>query len=156
MTVRRYLTERLRDPGCVKAQCSVLLPPRCGRWRRRRRGLGGPRPVVLRQRVHCGVNAAPVIGVVVAIGGRQGGGEAHGVPGRGEEDKYQGRKVQCGVDEAQRRREEEEGGSVGGWAAGPGGGGRARVRQATAMAGDWTATRRMPTRRVSERGVSPC
>ena len=48
-------------------------------------------------------------------GGDRGGGEkASGSPGRGEEDKYRGWKVQGGLDEAQRRREEEEGESVGG------------------------------------------
>jgi hypothetical protein len=48
-------------------------------------------------------------------GGDRGGGEkASGSPGRGEEDKYRGWKVQGGVDEAQRMREEEEGESVGG------------------------------------------
>ena len=92
-------------------------PPRCGRCGQQRHGLGGPRPVNLRQRVHRGVNAALVVGVVVAVRGRRGGGrEARGIPGRGEEDEYRGRKVQGGVDEAQRRREEEEGGSSGGWA----------------------------------------
>ena len=49
-------------------------------------------------------------------GGDGGGREACGIPGRGEEDKYRGRKVQGGVDKAQHRREEEEGGSGGGWA----------------------------------------
>ncbi len=50
------------------------------------------------------------------LGGDGGGREACGIPGRGEEDKYRGRKVQGGVDKAQHRREEEEGGSGGGWA----------------------------------------
>ena len=46
-----------------------------------------------------------------------GGREARGIPGRGEEDKYRGRKVQCRVvDKAQCGRDEEEGGSGGGWA----------------------------------------
>ena len=42
-----------------------------------------------------------------------GGNEAHGIPGRGEEDKYRGWKVQCRVDEAQCGWEEEEGESIG-------------------------------------------
>jgi len=70
-----------------------------------------------------------VIGVIVAVWGRRGGNrEARGIPGRGEEDRYQGRKVQGGVDEAQRGREEEEGGSGGGWARDgvPGAGGELR------------------------------
>ncbi len=57
--------------------CSVLRPspsPRCGWWRRQRRGLGGPRPVVLRRRFHRGVDAALVVGVIVAVGGRWRGG----------------------------------------------------------------------------------
>ena len=49
-------------------------------------------------------------------GDRGGGREARGIPGRGEEDGYRGRKVQGGVGEAQRGQEEEEGGSGGGWA----------------------------------------
>jgi hypothetical protein len=58
-----------------RAQCSAPLPPpRCGWWRRRRRGLGGPRPVVLRRWVHRGVDDAPVVGVVVVVGGRRQGG----------------------------------------------------------------------------------
>jgi hypothetical protein len=72
--MRRFLTEHLRDPGSDRAQCSAPLPPpRCRRWGRQQRGLGGPRPVVLRRRVHCGVDAAPVVGVVVAVGGRRRG-----------------------------------------------------------------------------------
>jgi hypothetical protein len=56
-----------------------------------------------------------VVGGTPPSGGDGGGGkEARGIPGRGEEDKYRGRKVQGGVDEAQRGREEEEGKSVGG------------------------------------------
>jgi hypothetical protein len=52
---------------------------------------------------------------LLPLGGDRGGGEkARGSPGRGEEDKYRGWKVQGGVDEAQRRREEEEDESVGG------------------------------------------
>jgi len=106
MTALRYPTERLHDPRSDRAQCSAPLPPpRCGWWRRRRRGLGGLRPVVLWWRVHRGVDAAPVVGVIVAVGGkRRGGGrEARVIPGRGEENEYRGRKVQGGVevDEAQ-------------------------------------------------------
>ncbi len=55
--------------------------------------------------VHCGFDAALVVGIVVAVGGDRGGGEkARGSPGRGEEDKYRGWRVQGRVDEAQRRR----------------------------------------------------
>ena len=80
----------------------------CGRWGRRLRGLGGPRPVVFRRRVQRGVDASLIIGVVVAVGGRrgEGGREACGIPGRGEEDEYQDRKVQGRLDETQRGREE--------------------------------------------------
>ena len=46
--------------------------------------------------------------------GGGGGKEARGIPGRGEEDVYRGRKVQGGVDKAHHGREEEEGESVGG------------------------------------------
>jgi len=48
-----------------------------------------------------------VVGVVVAVRGRRGGGrEARRISGRGEEDVYPGRKVQGGLDEAQHGREE--------------------------------------------------
>jgi hypothetical protein len=125
------------------------------------RGLGGPRPVVLRRRVHCGIDAALVVGVFVAVGGRQGGGRvARGIPGRGEEEKYRGRKVQGGVEEAQRGQEEEEGGSGGGWARDgvPGAGGelgRGGHR--------WPGTGRLddraadaPPSRFKEGGLSSC
>ena len=46
--------------------------------------------------------------------GDGGGKEARGIPGRGEEDKYQGWKVQGRVDKAQRGLEEEEGENFGG------------------------------------------
>ncbi len=83
--------------------CSVLRPsppPRCGWWRRQRRGLGGPRPVVLRRWFHRDIDAAPVVSVIVSVGGEGGGGgeEACGIPGRGEENEYRGRKVQGGVE----------------------------------------------------------
>jgi hypothetical protein len=87
----------------------------------------------LRQRFHRGFDAALVVSIVDAVGGRQGGGEkASGSPGsRGEEDKYRGWKVQGGVDEAQRMREEEDGECVGGrdrkGVPRAGGGGRARL-----------------------------
>jgi hypothetical protein len=85
-------------------------------------------------------------------GGDRGGGEkASGSPGRGEEDKYRGWKVQGGLDEAQRKRRVKA--SVAG--TGTGSRGRARARRATARPGDQTTAQRMPLRRVSERGVSP-
>jgi hypothetical protein len=117
MTVRRHLTKQLHDPGSYKALCSAP-PPHSGRQGRQQRGLGlgGLPPVVLRRQVHHGIDAALVVNIVVAIGGRRGGArrkEAHGIPGRGEEDEYRGRKVQCGVDEAQCGWEEEEGKSIG-------------------------------------------
>jgi hypothetical protein len=109
--VRRYPTERLHDPGSDRALCSAPSPPRPGRRGRRRRGLGGPRPDVLRRWVPRGFDAALVGG-----GEREGGGgeEACGIPGGCEEDEDRGREVQGGVDEAQRGWEEEGGGSVGG------------------------------------------
>ncbi len=73
--MRRYLTEHLCDPGSDRVQCSAP-PPRCGQWGQQRRGLGGPRPVVLRRRVHHGVDTVPVVGVIVSVRGRQRGGGA--------------------------------------------------------------------------------
>ena len=106
-------------------------------------------------------DTALVVGIVDAVGGRQGGGggeKARGSPGRGEEDKYQGWKVQGG---GGGRGSAQAGGRGGrkrrrpGQERGPGGGGRARARRATATSVDRTTARRMPLRRVSERGVSP-
>ena len=61
-------------PGVTGSSVLHPSPPRCGRWGRQHHGLSGPRPVVLWRRVHCGVNAAPVAGIVVAVGGGRGGG----------------------------------------------------------------------------------
>ena len=169
MTVRRHLTERLRDPGSDRVFCAPPSPPR--------RVLGGgddDNADWVARGLSSSENGSIVASTLrwssaslLPSGGDRGGGEkAHGSPGRGEEDKYRGWKVQGGVDEAQRRREEEEGESVGGRdrdgvpgmgsrGRGPGDEGRARVRRATATPGDQTTTQRMPLRRVSERWVSP-
>ena len=115
MIVRRYLTERLRDPGSDRALCSAPPPPHCGQWGQRRRGLGGPRPVVFRRRVHCGVDASLVIGVVVAVGGRWGGGTgrlAEFLEGVRRTSIETARRVGQGS----ARAEGEEGGSGGVWA----------------------------------------
>ena len=129
MTVRRHLTKRLHDSGSDRVICA----PPCGNnnkadW------------------VACGLISSENRFIVASTlrwssasllpsrGDRGGGKKAHGSPGRGEEDKYRGWKVQGGVDEAQRRREEEEGESIGGrdrdWVPGTGGeigrGGRRR------------------------------
>ena len=107
--MRRHLTKQLRDPGSDRVICA----PPCGDddnadW------------------VACGLTSSENGSIVASTlcwssasllpsGGDRGGGEkARGSPGRGEEDKYRGWKVQGGVDEAQRRREEEEDESVGG------------------------------------------
>jgi len=107
--VRRHLTKQLRDPGSDRVICA----PPCGDddnadW------------------VACGLTSSENGSIVASTlcwssasllpsGGDRGGGKkAHGSPGRGEEDKYRGWKVQGGVDEAQHRRKEEEGESVSG------------------------------------------
>ena len=73
--MRRYLTERLRDHGGNRAPVfyTTHTPSRPGRQGWQRRGLGRQRPVVLRRRVPRGVNAALVVGVVVAVGQKGGG-----------------------------------------------------------------------------------
>ena len=95
----RYLTERLHDPGSDRALvfCTPHTPSRPGRRGRQRRGLSRPQPVVLRQQVPRGVNAALVVGVVVAVKGEGGWqGEARGTPGGGEEYDDRGRKIGWG------------------------------------------------------------
>jgi len=62
------------DPPAAAAANDDDKPARSGRWGRRQRGLGGPWPVILRKQVHRGFDAALVVGIVVAIGGRQGRG----------------------------------------------------------------------------------
>jgi hypothetical protein len=154
MIVRRYLTERLRDSGSDRALCSAPLPP-------------PPLWAVWTTTTWTGWPAAcrpPATGPswrrCCAVRRRRcrrrgetggGGREARGIPGRGEEDEYRGRKVQGGVDEAQRGRQQWRLGP----GRGPGGWGRAQARRAMAMAGDWMTLWRMPPRHVSERGVSP-
>ena len=129
--MRRYLTKRLRDPGGDRAQCSAPLPPPVVGsgddddvdWVARGPSSSGGGSIVALALRWSLESLSPSGG-----GGGGGGREARGIPGRGEEDEYRGRKVQGGVDEAQRGREEEEGSSVGGWATGPGGGGTGRPR----------------------------
>ena len=71
------------------------------------------------------MDATLVVGVVVAVGGRWGGGrEAHEIPGRGEEDEYRGgRKVQGGLDELSAGRRKRRAVAV---ASGPGTGSQGR------------------------------
>ncbi len=89
MIVRRYLTERLCDPGSNKALCSAPPPPVVG---------GGDEDDV--DRVARGLLSSDD-GSIVALtlrwslaslspsGGDGGGGrEARGIPGRGEEDEF--------------------------------------------------------------------
>ena len=89
------------------------------------------------------------------LGGDRGG-EAHRVPGRGEEDEYRGRKVQGGVDEAQHGWDEEEGGSVSGWADGPGGGGRARAAGNSDGRELYNRALDAPPSHIGEGGLSSC
>jgi hypothetical protein len=117
MTVRRHLTERLGDPGSDRVFCAPPSPPRCvlgggdddnADWVARSLSSSENGSIVALTLRWSSASLLP-------SGGDRGGGEkAHGSPGRGEEDKYRGWKVQGGVDEAQRRREEEEGESVSG------------------------------------------
>ena len=115
--MRRHLTERLRDPGRNRVFCAPPAPPR--------RVLGGgdnDNVDWVARGLSSSKNGSSVAltmrwssALLLPLGGDRGGGEkARGSPGRGEEDKYRGWKVQGGVDEAQRRREEEEDESVGG------------------------------------------
>ena len=112
--MRRHLTKQLHDPGSYSALCSVPLPSPVlgGRdddtdWVARLLLSSGDGSIVA-STLHCSST------LLLPSGGDGGGGnEAHGIPGRGEEDKYRGWKVQCRVDEAQCGWEEEEGESIG-------------------------------------------
>jgi len=117
MTVRRHLTERLRDPGSDSLFCAPPSPPR--------RVLGGgddDNADWVARGLSSSENGSIVAltlrwssaSLLQSAGDRGGGEKARGSPGRGEEDKYRGWKVQGGIDKAQRRREEAEGESIGG------------------------------------------
>ncbi len=85
--MRRHLTKQLHDPGSYRALYSAPPPI-----------LGGGEDN----------DVDWVAGLLSSSGDRSmGGKEAHGIPGRGEEDEYRGRKVQGRVDEAQCGWEEE-------------------------------------------------
>ena len=118
--MRRYLTERLRDPGSDRTLCSAPLPPSPPvvgggddddvDWVARGLSSSGDGSIVASMLRWSSASLSP-------SGGDGGGGrEARRIPGWGEEDKYRGRNVQGGVDEAQRGQDEEEGSSGGGWA----------------------------------------
>ena len=129
MTARRYPTERLHDPGSDRAQCSAPLPlPPLWVVETTKTWTGWPaacRPpaAVPSWCRHCAGRRRHCRRRGEAAGG---GREARGIPGRGEEDEYRGRKVQGGVDKAHCRWEEEEGKSIGGraWDRVPGAGGK--------------------------------
>ena len=74
--MRRYLTERLRDPGSNRALCSAPPPPVVGGgddddvdWMAHGLLSSDDGSIVAR-----GVDASLVVGVVVTVGGRRGGG----------------------------------------------------------------------------------
>ncbi len=114
--MRRYLTERLHNPGSDKVLCSAPLPPPAldgednddADWVARGLTSSGDGSLVA-------LTLSWSAALLSPWGGEGGGGseEACGIPGGGEEDKDRGREVQGRVDEAQRGREEEGGGSVG-------------------------------------------
>jgi len=118
MTVRRYPSERLHNPGSDRALCSAPLPAPAldggddddTDWVARGLTSSGDGFLVASTLRWSAALLSP-------CGGEGGGGgkEACGIPGGGEEDEDQGREVQGGVDEAQRGREQEGGGSGCGW-----------------------------------------
>ena len=98
--MQRHLTERLRDPGSDRVFCAPPSPPR--------RVLGGgddDNVDWVARSLSSSENGSIVASMLrwssaslLSSGGDRGGGEkAHGNPGRGEEDKYRGWKVQGGV-----------------------------------------------------------
>ena len=100
MTVRRYPSERLHDPGSDRALCSAPLhaPALDGgddddaEWE-----AGSLSDGSLMASTLCWLSA------LLSPWGGEGGGGGEGacvVPGRGEEDEDRGREVQGGVDEA--------------------------------------------------------
>ncbi len=137
--------------------CTPPPLPRCGRCGRQQRGLDGPRHVVLRRQVHCGVHVALVVGIVVAVGGRRGGvGSLAEFLAGVRRTVIEAGRYKVGwtrLSEGGRKR------SAAAVAAGPGTGSRgqgASLGEAgDAMAEDWTTAWRMPPRRVLERVVSP-
>jgi len=117
MTVRRYPSKQLHNPGSDRVLCSTPLPAPAL--------VGGDDDDVdwvARGLTSSGYGflVASTLRWLAALlspwGGEGGGGgeEACGIPVGGEEDEDRGREVQGGVDEAQRGREEEVDGSIGG------------------------------------------
>ena len=97
--MRRYLTERPCDPGSDRALCSAPLPPpplwvvggvddNDMDWVARGLSSSGDGSIV--------VSTLRWLSTSLSLSGgdRGGGREAHGIPGRGENDEYRGRKVQ--------------------------------------------------------------
>ena len=117
--MRRYLTERLRDPGSNRALCSAPPPPVVGGgddddvdWMAHGLLSSDDGSIVAR-----GVDASLVVGVVVTVGGRRGGGQG------GSQNSWQGRGGRVSRPEGTRRVGRgsaraggEEGGSGGVWA----------------------------------------
>ena len=98
---------RLRDPGSDRALCSAPPPPVVG--------CGDDNDVDWVARGLFSSNDGSIMALklrwllasLLPSGGDGGGGrDARGIPGRGEEDEYRGRKVQGRLDEAQRGWEE--------------------------------------------------
>ena len=79
--MRRYHRAAARSRERQGAMFCAPSPPRPGRRGRRRCGLGGPRPDVLRRLVPRGFDAALVVGVAVAVGGEREGGAARRLAG---------------------------------------------------------------------------
>jgi hypothetical protein len=132
MTTTRYdcaevPDEWLRDPGSDRTLCSAPPPPVVGGVDNNLTWTGWP--------AACSPPATGPSWRQRCAGRRRrcrrrgetrgGGREARGIPGRGEEDGYGGRKVQGGVDRGGRQRWRLGPGR------GPGGRGRARARRAT-------------------------
>jgi hypothetical protein len=102
MTARRYPTERLHDPGSDRAQCSAPLPPPPVV------GGGDDNDVDWVARGLSSSGGGSIVALTLhrssaslSLWGGEGGGggeEACGIPGRGEENEYRGRKVQGGVE----------------------------------------------------------
>jgi hypothetical protein len=113
MTVRRHLTERLHDPGSNRVFCAPPSPPGAF-WEAGMMTTWTGWPAACRPQttVPSWFDTALVVGIVDAVGGRQGGGGARrlaeALAGVRRTSIKAGRYKAGGVDEAQRRREEEE------------------------------------------------
>jgi hypothetical protein len=154
MTVRRYPTERLHDPGSDRALCSAPSPPPALDG-----GDDDDADWVARGLTSSGDRSLVASTLRWSAGGRGRGGAVRRLVGflagvrrtKIEAGRYKAGWMRLSAG----GRKRGVAASVAGTRRGPRGGGRARAWRATATAGDRTTAQQIPPCLVSEGGVSP-